>query len=98
MSKTSKAERDALDAISEASTAVKRAEKEAARAELESSAADEALAAELTAKSAEEHDAEDAAGDGLSASTVAQLRARANAEGHSGYSRLTKAQLIDLLS
>lgn len=34
----------------------------------------------------------------LSSSTVAQLRERARAEGRSGYSRLTKAQLIALLS
>ncbi|KXC05800.1 hypothetical protein MhomT_09375 [Microbacterium hominis] len=34
----------------------------------------------------------------LAALTVAQLRDRARTDGRSGYSRLTKAQLIDLLS
>lgn len=35
---------------------------------------------------------------GLSTLTVAALRARAKSEGRTGYSRLTKAQLVDLLS
>ena len=34
----------------------------------------------------------------LAALTVVELRARARAEGRTGYSRLTKSQLIDLLS
>lgn len=36
--------------------------------------------------------------EGLSTLTVATLRARARAEGRTGYSRLTKAQLVELLS
>jgi len=36
--------------------------------------------------------------DDLSSLTVAQLKERAQKEGHTGYSRCTKAQLVDLLS
>ena len=36
--------------------------------------------------------------DDISALTVVQLRERAKAAGRSGYSRLTKAQLVELLS
>ncbi|WP_454141224.1 hypothetical protein [Microbacterium lacticum] len=39
-----------------------------------------------------------AADASLAELTVAQLRARARETGRTGYSRLTKAQLIDLLS
>ncbi|MAP63422.1 MAG: Rho termination factor, partial [Microbacterium sp.] len=34
----------------------------------------------------------------LASLTVPQLRARARDEGRTGYSRMTKAQLVDLLS
>ncbi|MEZ5188606.1 MAG: hypothetical protein R2723_08400 [Microbacterium sp.] len=93
--------------------AARRAQKEAARAELDSQAADEALVAELTSSGAVEAAGPvEAARDApvaeepvaasertdLAALTVVELRARARAEGRTGYSRLTKSQLIDLLS
>ena len=36
--------------------------------------------------------------DGLSALTVVQLREKARAAGRTGFSRMTKAQLVELLS
>lgn len=89
------------------------AERAAARAETESAAAAAALeqelaapadvVAEVTAEPAGEPapapaSVEELPADDLPARTVVQLRSAARAAGHTGYSRLTKAQLIDLLS
>ena len=75
--------------------AARRAEKDAARAERAAELASDALTVQLAARPVEP----DAEAEGaLAAMTVAQLRAKARSEGRSGYSRLAKAALIDLLS
>lgn len=55
-------------------------------------------AAALSARQETAGDATAPSPDQLSSLTVVELRARARAEGRSGYSRLRKAQLVDLLS
>jgi hypothetical protein len=57
-----------------------------------------AAAASAPAPSAPQTPAENPAAHDLTARTVVELRALARAQGRTGYSRLTKAALLDLLA
>ena len=88
------------DYVGDARSAVDVSADEALVAELTSSGAVEAAGPVEAARDAPVAEEPAAASErtDLAALTVVELRARARAEDRTGYSRLTKSQLIDLLS